>query len=347
MTETKSIFTPAAVMAAAPDAIRQAIGQQVDCPHPLADGLTLRQIAYAAGALVRPPSENELDLSIMGRGMQSSEFSAVLADGYTKITRASYDSHAADHLSFSAVMEVSDFKPVEMVSLDDDGLELDKLAENGRVTRGFAFMASVHQSVRLTTYAKAVLVSRNAIINDQASAIAQSFAAVGVSAGRIESRLVTAALENPPLLSDGLPVFGPEYANVVEQPLSLVGALATAMTALRTQPTATGQRAGLSAAHIVTSPELESDARRLIRDGGLDLQVSVLADLPAYRWYLLADSVACPAVAVLRLYGARNPIRVEQRRTPIEMDGTLVQVTADLGACILRRTGIVRGGIAA
>lgn len=346
MTETKSLFTPAAVMAAAPDAIRQAIGEQVDCPHPLADGLTLRQIAYAAGSRVRPPSENELDLSIMGRGMQSSEFSAVLADGYTKITRASYDSHAADHLSFSAVMEVSDFKPVEMVSLDDDGLELDKLGENGRVTHGFAFMASVHQSVRLTTYAKAVLVSRKAIINDQASAIAQSFAAVGVSAGRIESRLVTAALENPPLLSDGLPVFGPEHANVVEQSLS-AAALGAGMAALRTQPTATGQRAGLSAVHIVTSPELEFEARRLIRDGGLDLQVSVLADLPAYRWYLLADSVVCPAVAVLRLYGARNPIRVEQRRTPIEMDGTLVQVTADLGACILRRTGIVRGGIAA
>lgn len=345
MTETKSTFTPGAVMAAAPDAIRQAIGDQVDCPHPLADGLTLRQIAYAAGARVRSPSENETDLSVMGRGMHSSEFSAVLADGYTTITRASYDSHAADHLNFSAVMEVSDFKPVEMVALDDDGLDLDKLSDNGRVTHGSVFMASVQQSVRLTTYAKAVLVSRQAIINDQASVISQSFTAVGVSAGRIESRLVTAALENPPLLSDGLPVFGTQHVNVVEHPLS-AAALGAGMAALRTQPTATGQRAGLSAVHIVTSPELEFEARRLIRDAGLDLRVSVLADLPAYRWYLLADAVACPAVAVLRLYGARNPIRVEQRRTPIEMDGTLVQVTADLGACLLRRTGIVRGGIA-
>lgn len=346
MTETKSTFTPGAVMAAAPDAIRQAIGEQVDYPHPLADGLTLRHIAYAAGSRVRPPSENELDISVMGRGMISSEFSAVLADGYTKITRASYDSHAADHLNFSAVMEVSDFKPVEMVSLDDDGLELEKLGENGRVTRGFAFMASVNQSVRLTTYAKAVLVSRQAIVNDQASAIAQSFTAVGVSAGRIESRLVTAALENPPPLSDGLPIFGPEHVNVIEQPLS-GAALGSGMAALRTQPTATGQRSGLSATHIVTSPELEFEARRLIRDAGLDLRVSVLADLPAHRWYLLADPVACPVVALLRLYGTRHPIRVEQRKTPAEVDGTLVQVTADMGACILRRTGIVRGGIAA
>ena len=347
MTNSKSTFTPGAVMTAAPDAIRQAIGQRVEHPHPLADGLTLRQIAYAAGSQVRQPSPGEIDLSVMGRGMHSSDFSAVLADAYTIVTRASYDSHAADHLAFSAALEVDNFKPVELVALDGlAGLELEKLAEHGEIMHGSAFMALVQQSVRLTTYAKSVLVQRTQIINDQAGVIAQSFASVGISAGRIESRLVTAALENPPLLTDGLPVFGPGHVNIVEQSLS-AAALGAGMAALRTQPTATGQRAGLSARYIVTSPELEFEARRLIRDAGLDLQVSVLADLPAHRWYLLADPVACPAVAVLRLYGTRHPVRVEQRKTPVEMEGTMVQVTANLGACILRRTGIVRGGIAA
>jgi hypothetical protein len=342
MTNSKSIFTPGAVMTAAPDAIRQAIGEHVKHPHPLADGLSLRQIAYAAGALVRQPQPEEVDLSIVARGMHSSDFSAVLASGYQIATVAAFDAQAADYLAFAAVLEVNNFKPVELPAMDTD-LGLEKLAEHGEIKPGIALLAAGNRSVRLTTFARAILVSLETIINDQSRIVAQTFAGAGSSAGRIESRLVAAALENPPALDDDKAVFGVEHGNLIEEILS-GPALGAAMAALRTQPTSTGQRANLRAAYIVTSPELEFEARRLIRDAGLDLRVSVLADLPAHRWYLLADPASCPAIAVLRLASSRHPVRVEQRKTPIEIEGTFVQVAADLGACLLRRTGIVRGG---
>ena len=343
MNEIQTPFKPGVVMAAAPDAVLMAIGHAPQHPHPLADGLTLRQIAYAAGFQVREQQPHEHDLSVMARGMCSQDFGSVLAGAYVIPTRAAYDSSAGDHLAIAATIEVDNFNPVEMPALDAD-IKLEVLTENGSVKHGVAMLAGGARSVRLVSYAKGVLISRETIINDQAKLISQTVSSAGASAARIEARLIASALENPASLDDGAPVFGIEYGNLIEAALTGPN-LGAAMALLRTQLTSAGQRSGLAARFIVTSPELEYTARHEIRQSGLDLEVAVLADLPPARWYLLADPIASPAVGILRLTGTRHPIRVEQRRIPFEVDGSMIQVAADLGATLLRRTGIVRGGL--
>lgn len=342
---TNPQFPPGAVLAAAPDAIQLAAGIAVNHPHPLAEGLTLLQIAYAAGARVREPRPGEADMQVSARGMSSLEFGGVLTTAFKAHTIAAYDAQAADHLQFGSIIEVPNFHAAEVGSHDTD-IDLEQVDELAEIkSGGFATLTAGAAPVRLTQYARRLLVSREAIINDQSRVLAQVVAGAGASAGRLESRLVARALENPPALDDGLPVFGADHGNVVEQALG-AEALGAAMAALRTQLTSNGQRANLRARHIITAPELEFLARKLARDAGLDVSVSVLADLPARRWYVLADKVAAPVVGLLRLAGTKNPVRVEARKTPFEMDGNLIQVAADFGVCLLRRVGIVRGGAA-
>lgn len=339
-------FPPGAVLAAAPDAIQLAAGIDVKHPHPLADGLTLLQIAFAAGARIREPRPGEDDMQVSARGMSSLEFGDVLTTAFQKPTIAAYDAQADDHLQFSSIIEVPNFRAAEMSAYDTD-IDLEQVDELAEIkSSGLAALTAGASPVKLTRYARRLLISREAIINDQARVLAQIVAGAGASAGRLESRLVARALETPPALNDGLPVFGAGHGNVVEHALT-AEALGAAMAALRTQPTSNGQRANLRARHIVTSPELEFESRRLIRDAGLELSVSVLADLPAQRWYVLADKVAAPVVGLLRLVGTKNPVRVEPRKTPFELDGNLIQVTASFGVILLRRVGIVRGGAAA
>lgn len=341
----KHPFIPHMVLSAGADAIRQAIGERVENPHPLADAeLSLADIAYAAGSQIRLPREGEHRPAVYGRGISSNDFSRVLADAYRGRTLASYSAQAADVLAFCTPLEVRDFKPVELPALDAD-LLLELLAENAEAAIGQGILSAGGLPVKLTTLSKKVLISRVAIINDEKSAISEVFAAIGASSGRIEARFVADALETPPEMNDGLPVFGADHLNTIEGALS-AATLGASMALLRTQPTSAGQRADLRARFLVVSPELEFEARRLIRDGGLDIAVAVLANLPAHRWYLLADPVAHPVVAVLRLFGVKNPVRVEQKKTDKPIDGALVQVSADLGACLLRRTGIVRGAVA-
>lgn len=335
-------FNPKEVLAAASDAVALRVGATLKQPHPLASHLTLSQIAYAAGVQARKPQAGEHERAIMGRGMGTADFSRALAEGVAQVTIKTYSSQA-EHLRFCAVQSVQDFQPAELPALDTD-ISLEPLGENAEITQGYAFLTAGAAQVRLNTFGRAIVISRQAIINDQTDAIGKIFASLGLSGARLEARLVAAALESNPVLDDGAVAFHIDHKNVIADNTLDIG---LAMSLLRTQTTAAGNKADLAAKHLIVNPELEFTARQRIKDAGLDIQVSVLAYLPSGRWYLTADPAISPTIGVLRLHGAKTPLRVEQKRRMVEVDGAAVKVVADLGACLLSRTGIVRGGVVA
>lgn len=339
-------FNPREILAAAPDTIAMRAGAKLGRPHPLAHELDLRDIAYACGILEKQPGAYETDQAVMGRGMGTSDFSRALADGVRSVTIATYGAQA-EHLAFVVPQQVSNFHPVNIPALEAD-VDLTPLTEGASIQAFSAMLSSGAREVRLTTYARAIRISREAIINNQATDIGRLFGSIGSSGARLEARMVAAAMEANAALEDDDVVFDAKYSNVlgtIEAPAALTPTnLGLAMALLRTQPTASGQRADLRAKHIVVEPALEFAARAMVREAGLDVTVSVLADLPAGRWYLLADPATCPTVGVLRLQDAKNPLRIEQKRRPPQFDGACLTATADLGACMLRRVGIVRAG---
>ena len=335
-------FNHREIINAAPDAIAMGAGATVNRPHPLARELTLRKMAYACGASVRKPQPYDSEMSIAASGMGSPEFSRLMADGVSSVTIQSYRNQS-EHLAIASLFDVPNFFPSQIPALDSD-LALEPLAAQAEIKQGVVTMAGGAQDVTLTTFARAITIHRADIINDNTPGIGRVFAELGASAGRIEARLMADALEANPALDDGLAVFDAAYSNVVAEAFGW-GALVSATTLLRTQLTQAGQRADLKAKFLVVAPELELPAQSMVAEAGLDIKVLALANLPTGRWFVLADPMVCPVVGVLRLAGAKNPIRVEQRKRPPEMDGACVQVTADLGAFILRRTGIIRGGV--
>lgn len=339
-------FNPREILAAAADTIALGAGARPTRPHPLAHELGLRDIAYACGILDRQRGSFETDQAVVGRGMGTSDFSRVLADGVRSVTIATYGAQA-EHLAFAVPQEVSNFHPVNIPSLEAD-VDLEPLKEGASIEVFTALLSGGAREVRLTTYARAIRIGREAIINNQVTDIGRLFGSIGGSGARLEARMVAAAMEANAVLDDDDVVFDAKYSNIlgtVEDPATLIPSnLGLAMSLLRTQPTASGQRADLRAKNLVVEPALEFAARAMVRDAGLDVTVSVLSDLPAGRWYLLADPATCPTVGVLRLQGAKTPLRIEQKRRTIEFDGARVSATADLGACMLRRIGIVRAG---
>lgn len=338
-------FNPKVAMTAAADAIRLGTGEKLDQPHPLAEALDLPAIAYAAGSIARPPNPDESRSQVMGRGMLTSDFSNALADGFRPRVMAAYNAQTSELRGFVADIELRDFKATDIPGVDADiNLELQSEFAADHVMAGSGFLAAGARQAKLATLSRTIGISREAIINDVRGALGEIFAAVGGTAGRIQARIVASTLENPGLLDDGQPVFAPEYQNIISGALGFTW-MREAMKLLRKQTTAAGLPADLRAHRLIVAPELEFEARQLIRDAGLDMSVSVLADLPETRWYLIADPAACPVVALLRLAGSSTALRVEpQRRQKILFDGTLVKVSIDTGCSLLRRTGIVKGG---
>lgn len=333
-------FNANEILSAAPDMVALAFGNKANKPHPLASEISLKNIAYVMGEKVRARQSYENDMTVMARGMGTNDFAKLLADGAQQATIAAFEGQA-DYSAFTSVIDVKDFQPSEIPAMDND-LSLQPLGELAEIQRGFAFAATGGATVSLTTYARAVSISRQLIFNDQIGALTTIFKTIGTNGARLEARLVAEALEANANLDDGQPVFAAEFGNLLASDLAT--GLGAGIAALRTQLTSAGERADLRARHLVVEPVLEYTARNLVLNSGLDVTVTTLANLPTGRWFLMADPKVCPTVCTLRLNGAKTPVRVEQKRRDFGFDGAQVKVTADVGASLLRRVGIVRGG---
>ena len=338
----------AEIMAAAPDSIARIIGARVKNPHPLAAGLDIRTIAKTCALTTQPRREGDTDATVMSRGMHTDLFGKTLAAGSRKLALQTYDALAEEHLAFTVPFGVKNFNPVEIVAADAQGVALELLGENAEVATGVAILdAGNATEVRLHTFAKNVGVSRRDVVNDDLQLFSAFVAGLGGSAARLEAELVAKALEGNPLMDDGTQAFAEAHNNVEAVALD-AEALGRAMAKLRNQRTPGGQLAGLRARFLVVAPDVEFLARQLLKDSGLAdvVVVAVLSNLPEGRWYLLADPLACPVVAVLRLAGSTSRILVEPHKMPIHTDSAGVRVRCDTGAALVRRQGIVRGGTA-
>lgn len=329
------------IIAGAPDAIAIMAGAAPAHPHPLANALDLKKIAHACGTRNTFRSAISTPMSVVAAGMGSSHFSALLAEGLTLPTVGAYSAQA-EHLAFTVPLSLEKLQEVDLPTLDAD-TSLEPLVEHAEQTHFTGFVGAGTVKAGLTSYARLFGLSRVAIINGDLSNFVTRVIGSGVSAARLEAKLVARALDTNPNLDDGQPVFAIDHLNVIAEPLSS-GALGGALSLLRTQKTGAGELADLAARHLVVAPALEMTARDLVRNSGLDARVSVLANLPAWRWYVLADPKIHPVVGVLRLGNSKNPVRLSEAKRPMDYEGTVISVAADLGAVLLRRTGIVRGG---
>ncbi|MDO9438555.1 hypothetical protein [Hydrogenophaga sp.] len=335
-------INPREILAAAPDGLAMQMGVAVKSPHPFADQVSLSSLAHACGRLAPTYRAASHDVAIMGAGMGTTDFSRQLANAAQHLVTRTFSAQA-QHSAFCIPLDVRDFSPIDLPGLDTE-MALEAIGQLGEIQWGLVSTIAGASQVRLATFAKAFGLSRQMIINDQHSSFARMFESLGASGARTEAKLVAAALEGNQVLDDGEETFDVLFGNVLAEALS-GAALGTAMGKLRTQVLPNGQLSDLAARHLVVSGELEYTARQLVIDAGVDVEVHALAYLTAGRWFLLADPKIQPTVATLRLNGSAQSVRVEQARRPTHFDGSAVKATTDLGATLLGRFGIVRGGV--
>lgn len=321
------------------DAILTAWGTPPCDAHPQAinfkDG-PLSKLATFCGEFSQRPGQHDTPRSIMNRGMGTADFGDTLAKAAQTFALRRYQLAAA-YLSFCGKVEAADFRPVEVADISV-GTALRLVSENSEIQAGRVTMQNA-TNAQLLSFASNLVFSRQIVVNDQSSLVATNLTAFGNAAATTEGRLVYAALEENPAMSDGGPVFHADYGNFLG---ALDGtSLAGGMAALR------GGMSGheddipdLAAAHLIVSAGMEYAARKLVRDADLLVAVTASAHLPAGHWYLLPDPQIQPVVSTILLKGSTNPLRLESTPTPIEIDGFSIRAAADLGAVMVSRHAI-------
>lgn len=332
-------------LAAMPDGIAMAMGHKHGPSNPFGEymqGSPLRIGAYAAGLLSGRGFVGESQTAVISRGLRTKEFADSLALSMQGLVRRRFDAQA-QHRAFVSDVEVSRLgEPEPMGDIKFDSTFAD-VTTGGEYQVGRAVLSD-GETLMLFSFGRIVDVSRETIINDDKELIAAAIGEVGVTAARHEARLVARALNDNGLMSDGSAVFHANYGNVVTDAFGETS-FALALAALRNQTGSDGLALDCSAANLVVASDLEYSASKIVRESGLPIRMTAMSALPSGRYFVFASREVVRTVAVAGLSGAEHPLAVEAVKGAQNLDGLSLKVRLDVGANMIGRKGIIRGGL--
>jgi len=306
------------------------------------DSNLLQQLALACvQANVRA---NGNPAGFFGYGLGTADFQNTLSSLLRSATVGKLNAQAR-HRAFCDMRPLKSFMPHDFPRVDMD-LALIELPENAEATM-IAIGDSAGLSARIRTWGRNVAISREAIVNDDVGMLTALAANAGANAARLEAGLCYGLLSANPTLGDGELLFHVDHGNVIAAALDESNLFA-AMAALRDQLTPAGVKADLDAKFLVCASGLEGLARKLLHTAGLtEITVIAAAGLPAGRWFLFADPVQSPVIALLHLEGANGGLLVgpAKRKNDTTTDGVLLGIRHDAGVVAVGRVGCVRGGV--
>lgn len=300
-------------VAAASDALAIRAGVKLTKMHPGAQdvqGMTLMDIARASMSR----AGRGFDTATQSRGalikaaMTTSDFPAILENTLNKSLRTGFEAEPKTFEAWSRGVTVTDFKPQSRVTLGS-APDLLQVPEGGEYQAGSMDDDKAVPYV-VTKFGRVVLLTWEALVNDDLSAFGRITQAMGQAAARVEADQVYATFaENSgagPKMQDGTNLFTSGHANLAASAADVTAdALSAARVLLRRQTAVGGGVMNITPRYLLVAPEQEQAAETLLAAAarGLSqtsnvelmpawlaqLELVVEARLPDTAFYLLAS----------------------------------------------------------
>jgi ATP-dependent protease ClpP protease subunit len=284
----------------------------------------------------------------------SSDFTRILANVANKAMLKGYEEAGETFQQWTAAGSLPDFKPQSRVDLNLFP-SLAKVEEGAEYTYGT--IGDRGESIQLATFGRLFSVTRQAIINDDMSAMVRVPQRMGRAAIRTIGNLVYAVLTQNPLMADGENLFSAAHNNDGGDILSIDG-LDAGRVAMALQQDPDGIASGglnIRPSFLLVPVALEGEARILLNSqyvpgetfvpnkvAGM-AQIISDARLDAHsssEWYLAASPSLYDTIEVAYLNGVQSPV-LEQREG-WGVDGVEFKVRLDAGVKALDFRGLYR-----
>lgn len=292
----------------------------------------------------------------------TADFPQILANTANKALISGFQYEPTTYQAWAAISDVADFKPVKRISVGA-APELLRVNEGAEVTIG-AFGERAEE-LRLYTYARRLVITRQALINDDLSVFERVFASFGARAAALANSLAYAVINDNPTMSDGKALFHADHGNMAGTASALSFAntdnLGVARAAMRKQRDSSGMPLNIMPRFLIVGPDSEKEAALILNSmaavsysGGSgyvaqsgnafagSAQLVVDANVPDTRWFLAASPVVAPVVEVIFLDGKRTPTLTEEETSPIL--GIQYRAVFDVGAGAVDWRGMYRNG---
>jgi len=302
---------------------------------------------------VRMMGVNEL----IGRAFHTtSDLASVLLNTANKTLARGYEEEVQTWRPLAVQSDNSDFKPNYLVQLNAS-IVPEKVLEDGEYK--FGTMSDGKTTYQLSSYGKGLLISRQALINDDLSALDRMPAKMGAGCALLESNLVwellTSGASGATVTLDNKALFHADHNNTGTGAIGIAG-IDAGVTKMRKQTDPAGNSLNVEASYLIVPPELRTAALQFLYPtgyapstlagvnpfaGGMDLIVEARLSADSTAMYYLAASPS--RIDMLQfgyLAGEGGPtITTTEKRNP---DGVEMLVRHDFYAALADHRGFYR-----
>jgi hypothetical protein len=316
-----------------------------------------RQYLESRGVNTRGMSKTEL----VQRGFHStSDFPLLFSNLAGKTLDAAYQEEPHTWKPLCRQRNLPDFKEANDLIIAG-ALTPEPLLEGGEYKAGT--LQEAQHTWKLATFARKVTVTRQAIINDDLSALERVPEMLGRGFRRLESNIIWELITGDAITSvDGLPLFKAAHANSSSQTITTAGFNA-ARKAMRKQTDIAGNTINLTPSYMMVPTDLEATALQFLfptgfapadrtgaegpvtaQTAGVQLIVEPRLDGSATTWYLAASPGAVEGIVYGYLAGEEGPtVTTTEKRDP---DGVELLARFDFGAAVKDYRGFFRAAAA-
>lgn len=316
-----------------------------------------REYLESRGTNTRGMSKTEL----VERGFHStSDFPLLFSNLAAKTLDAAYEEEPHTWAPLARQRNLPDFKNASDLVIGGD-LTPELLGQGGEYKAGT--LKEAEHTWKLATYARKIKVTRQAIINDDLSALETVPDMLGRGFRRLESNIVWALITGNAVTSaDGLSLFNAAHNNSSAQSITTAGFNA-AKKAMRKQTDIAGNTINLTPAYMMVPTDLEATALQFldpngfmantrtgdngpatVQSAGVSLIVEPRLDGSATTWYLAAATGSVEGIVYGYLAGEEGPtVTTNEKRDP---DGVELLARFDFGAAVKDFRGFFRAAAA-
>lgn len=284
-------------------------------------------LMQARGERVTRGSRDRLASQLLTRTQSTSDFPTLLQSASHRVLVEQYRAAACPLRQLARQRDAVDFRPVTMVKLSE-APRLLEVKEGGEIHYGAR--AEAKEGFALKTYSRIFSLSREAIINDDLGAFADTSGAFGRAAAETEASLLAGLLTanngDGVNLDDGSPLYATARSNKAAAGTAIdVANLGAGRKAMRDVKGLDGiTPLNVVPMHLVVGTAKETEAEQVLaslypahvadvnpfNNGRLTMHVE--PRLPGNAWRLFADPSVMPTIVCAYLNGGNGPL-VETR----------------------------------
>lgn len=283
--------------------------------------------------------------------LSTSDLPFIFANVANKSLRKAYEASPRTWEPFARRSDAPDFKTVSRVQLGE-APALDVVNEAGEFTRGT--IGEARETYALVTRGKILAFTRQAMVNDDLSALDRMPQLFGRAASEAMSDVVWALITSNVVMGDGVALFAGGHSNTGSGIIGTAG-LGAGRSVMRLQTGINGQRINVTPRFLVVPAALETLAQQntfLVNPANASdvnpfarVFQSVIAEPrldadSAVQWYMFADPAQIDVLEYAFLQGSDGPVL--ETREGFDVDGMELKARLDFGAAMLDHRGAYR-----